>query len=122
MASRACIRGDFVEFTWILGRCTRMIGQRRLKKPTNGRRKFERKFCFPETDTDPNSQMENSRRSDFFRVLTTFFRNLLGDAIRDHIPITLFSSDVVTHRSRNPSCPVSFTWRAASSKPVIAAR
>ena len=38
------------------------------------------------------------------------------------IRMSLFSSGVVTHRSRKPNWPVSFTSHAASSKPVIAAR
>ena len=38
------------------------------------------------------------------------------------IRMSLFSSGVVTHRSRKPNWPVSFTSRAASRKPVMAAR
>jgi hypothetical protein len=41
---------------------------------------------------------------------------------RGQIRISLLRSGVVTHRSRNANWPVSFTSRAASSKPVMAAR
>jgi len=37
-------------------------------------------------------------------------------------PISSISSDVVTHRSTKPNCPESFASRAASRKPVMAAR
>src|SRR6516162_10128482 len=38
------------------------------------------------------------------------------------IRMSLFRSGVVTHRSRKPNWPVSFTSRTASSNPAIAAR
>jgi hypothetical protein len=41
---------------------------------------------------------------------------------RVQICMSLFSSGVVTHPSRKANWPASFTSRAASSKPVIAAR
>lgn len=45
-----------------------------------------------------------------------------GEIARGLAHISLLSSGVVTHRSRKPNWPVSFTSRAASRKPVIAAR
>src|SRR5262249_35253828 len=43
-------------------------------------------------------------------------------ARRRYKPISRFRSAVVRHRSRNPNWPVSFTSRAASISPVMAAR
>jgi len=38
------------------------------------------------------------------------------------VRMSWFKSDVVTHRSKKANWPFSRTWRAASRKPVIAAR